>query len=53
MKYSKQYNLNNICDPRVIQDHKVNGLFTAPTALRVIKREDPVLEYGCKYNTKS
>lgn len=38
---------------RVIQDHKVNGLFTAPTALRVIRREDPDLEYGSKYNTKS
>ncbi|XP_050533330.1 acyl-CoA synthetase short-chain family member 3, mitochondrial [Daktulosphaira vitifoliae] len=38
---------------RVIQDHKVNGLFTAPTALRVIKREDPNLEYGSKYDTKS
>ncbi|XP_022172666.1 acyl-CoA synthetase short-chain family member 3, mitochondrial isoform X1 [Myzus persicae] len=38
---------------RVIQDHKVNGLFTAPTALRVIRREDPVLEFGSKYNTKS
>lgn len=38
---------------RVIQDHKVNGLFTAPTALRVIKREDPRLDYGSKYDTKS
>jgi len=26
---------------RVIQDHKVNVLFTAPTAFRAIKREDP------------
>ncbi|MBV1868217.1 MAG: AMP-binding protein, partial [Marinosulfonomonas sp.] len=26
---------------RVIQDHKVNALFTAPTAFRAIKREDP------------
>lgn len=26
---------------RVIQDHKVNALFAAPTALRAIKKEDP------------
>lgn len=26
---------------RVIQDHKVNALFTAPTAFRAIKKEDP------------
>ena len=26
---------------RVISDHKVNALFTAPTAFRAIKREDP------------
>jgi propionyl-CoA synthetase len=26
---------------RVIQDHKVKCLFTAPTALRAVKREDP------------
>ncbi|MCW8844239.1 MAG: propionyl-CoA synthetase [Gammaproteobacteria bacterium] len=26
---------------RVIQDHKVNVLFTAPTAFRAIKKEDP------------
>lgn len=26
---------------RVVQDHKVNCLFTAPTAIRAIKRDDP------------
>ena len=26
---------------RVIEDYRVNGLFTAPTAIRAIKREDP------------
>ncbi len=26
---------------RVIQDYKVNGLFTAPTAIRAVKKEDP------------
>lgn len=26
---------------RIIQEHKVNALFTAPTAFRAIKREDP------------
>lgn len=38
---------------RVIQEHKVNGLFTAPTALRVIKREDPDITIGRNYSTKS
>ncbi|KAM5443934.1 putative propionate--CoA ligase [Microsporum ferrugineum] len=27
---------------RIVEKHKVNALFTAPTALRVIHREDPV-----------
>ena len=26
---------------RVIADHRVEGLFTAPTAIRAIKKEDP------------
>ncbi len=30
---------------RVVADHKVNVLFTAPTAIRAIKREDPNGEY--------
>ncbi len=38
---------------RVIQDHKIQGLSTAPTALRAIRREDPELEYGRKYDTSS
>ncbi|CAB0020974.1 unnamed protein product, partial [Nesidiocoris tenuis] len=29
---------------RIIQEHKVNAMFTAPTALRVIKRADPHLK---------
>jgi propionyl-CoA synthetase len=34
---------------RVISQHKVNVLFTAPTAFRAIKREDPNCEYLKKY----
>lgn len=30
---------------RVIEQHGVNGLFTAPTAIRAIKKEDPGGEY--------
>lgn len=35
---------------RVIQDHKVRGFFTAPTALRAIRKEDPNLELMKKYD---
>ena len=35
---------------RVIQDHNVRSLFTAPTAFRAIKREDPKGEYRAKYD---
>lgn len=38
---------------RVIHEHGVNAMFTAPTALRVIKRVDPEVKYGCHYSTKS
>nr|CAD7430592.1 unnamed protein product [Timema monikensis] len=38
---------------RLIHEHKVNGLLTAPTALRVIKREDPEITKGRKYSTKT
>ncbi|KAL3290350.1 hypothetical protein HHI36_023693 [Cryptolaemus montrouzieri] len=38
---------------RVISEHKVNGIFTVPTAFRVIKREDPDVEYGKKYSLES
>jgi propionyl-CoA synthetase len=38
---------------RVIQEHGVNAMFTAPTALRVIKRVDPEVKFGSKYSTKS
>ena len=34
---------------RVISEHKVSTLFTAPTAFRAIKREDPNGEYVRKY----
>ncbi len=35
---------------RVIADHKVKVLFTAPTAFRAIKRDDPEAEYLKPYN---
>ena len=35
---------------RVIEDHDVKVLFTAPTALRAIKREDPNADYVRKYD---
>ena len=35
---------------RVIQDHNVRSFFTAPTAFRAIKREDPKGEYRAKYD---
>ncbi len=38
---------------RVIETHKVNALFTAPTAFRAIKREDPNGEFFNKYNLSS
>lgn len=38
---------------RVIQNHKVKVLFTAPTALRAIKREDPAGELIGDYNLRS
>ena len=38
---------------RVIQDHKVASFFTAPTAFRAIKREDPKGELVDKYDLSS
>ena len=35
---------------RVISEHKVKALFTAPTAFRAIKREDPDAAYLKKYD---
>ncbi|NVK32635.1 MAG: AMP-binding protein, partial [Gammaproteobacteria bacterium] len=35
---------------RVIEEHKVKVLFTAPTAFRAIRKEDPTAEYLRKYN---
>jgi propionyl-CoA synthetase len=35
---------------RVIEQHKVSTFFTAPTAFRAIKREDPRAEYTKKYD---
>jgi propionyl-CoA synthetase len=38
---------------RVIADHKVKVLFTAPTAFRAIKKEDPKGEFIGKYDLSS
>ncbi|WP_323034598.1 propionyl-CoA synthetase [Pararhodobacter sp.] len=38
---------------RVIEEHKVVSFFTAPTAFRAIKREDPKGEFLAKYDTSS
>jgi propionyl-CoA synthetase len=38
---------------RVIEEHKVNVLFTAPTAFRAIKREDPEGAFIRKYDLSS
>ncbi len=38
---------------RVISQHKVTALFTAPTAFRAIKREDPNAELLAKYDMSS
>jgi len=38
---------------RVVEEHAVNVLFTAPTAIRAIKREDPQGEYFERYDTSS
>jgi propionyl-CoA synthetase len=38
---------------RVIEQHKVSVLFTAPTAFRAIKRDDPGAEHLGRYDTGS
>jgi len=38
---------------RVIEEHKVNVMFTAPTAFRAIKKEDPKGEFLKKYDISS
>ena len=38
---------------RIIQDYGVVSFFTAPTAFRAIKREDPAGEFVRKYDTSS
>ena len=38
---------------RVIEEHKVSVMFTAPTAIRAIKKEDPNGEFIKKYNLAS
>ncbi|WP_299656003.1 AMP-binding protein [uncultured Tateyamaria sp.] len=35
---------------RVIEEHDVKTFFTAPTAIRAVKREDPKGEYRAKYD---
>ncbi len=38
---------------RIISDYKVKSLFTAPTAFRAIKKEDPDGKFFTKYNLSS
>ncbi|MBW2577558.1 MAG: propionyl-CoA synthetase [Deltaproteobacteria bacterium] len=38
---------------RVISEHRVNALFTAPTAMRAIKREDPAAELTQNFDLSS
>lgn len=38
---------------RVVSDYKVEGLFTAPTAIRAIRREDPTGAHVSKYDLSS
>ncbi|MFQ5417593.1 MAG: AMP-binding protein, partial [Myxococcota bacterium] len=38
---------------RVIERHRVNALFTAPTALRAVKREDPAAALPGKFDLSS
>jgi propionyl-CoA synthetase len=38
---------------RMIEEYKISALFTAPTALRAVRKEDPNAEYLKKYNVKS
>ena len=38
---------------RVVSEHGIRGLSTAPTALRAIRREDPELEHGRQYDTST
>ncbi len=38
---------------RVIAEHRVNALFTAPTAMRAIKREDPAAELTKDFDLSS
>jgi propionyl-CoA synthetase len=38
---------------RIIQDYKVDALFTAPTAFRAIKKEDPQASHLARYDVSS
>ncbi|CAH2054903.1 unnamed protein product, partial [Iphiclides podalirius] len=38
---------------RIIEQHRVNALFTIPTAFRVLKRTDPNAKYSRRYCSKS
>jgi propionyl-CoA synthetase len=38
---------------RVIQDHKINLLFTAPTAFRAVRKEDPEADQLSRYDISS
>lgn len=44
--------VTNICF-RIINDHKVNALFTVPTVFRVVRREDPEGIYRKNYSLEN
>ncbi|KAL1490882.1 hypothetical protein ABEB36_011563 [Hypothenemus hampei] len=38
---------------RIINDYKVNAMFTVPTALRIIREVDPEAKFGAEYDISS
>jgi propionyl-CoA synthetase len=38
---------------RIIDEHKVNAMFTAPTAIRAIRKEDPNGDFIKQYDLSS
>lgn len=43
----------DLCDRRLVEKYKVACLYTAPTALRAIRREDPDAKMMAQYDIKS
>lgn len=45
--------IDNIYFFRIIEQHRVNALFTVPTVFRVLRRADPETVLGRNYSLKS